>query len=62
MILVLSVFAVGAMAQGGEQPKADKPNTKWPSGKNTYKAAKDSGQHAVTSYYVDRRAKSGHLV
>lgn len=61
MILVLSVFAVGAMAQGGEQPKADKPNTKWPSGKNTYKAAKDSGQHAVTSYYVDRRAKKWTL-
>ena len=35
--------------------------SKWPAGKNQADRVKDSGQYAVTSYFVDRRAKKWSL-
>lgn len=63
---VLSLCTVTAFAQPTYSSKSG-PNyhptaqEKWPDGKDSKARQADSGQHAVTSFFVDRRAKKWSL-
>lgn len=64
-VAAFSLFSVTAFAQNYKQaPGANyHPNAegKWPDGASEKQHVSDSGQHAVTSFFVDRRAKKWSL-